>query len=43
LQAEHKQLFGDKYTAFRTLLQLMDWGACFSYEASFLNPIDENL
>ena len=24
LQAEHKQMFGDKYTAFRTLLQVID-------------------
>jgi hypothetical protein len=24
LQAEHKKLFGEKYTAFRTLLQVMD-------------------
>jgi len=24
LQAEHKQRFGDKYTAFRTLLQIVD-------------------
>lgn len=24
LQAEHKKIFGDKYTAFRTLLQIID-------------------
>ena len=24
LQAEHKKMFGDKYTAFRTLLQIID-------------------
>ena len=24
LQAEHKEMFGDKYTAFRTLLQIID-------------------
>jgi hypothetical protein len=24
LQAEHKKMFGDKYTAFRTLLQIVD-------------------